>query len=169
MTADPPSLAFTGTDWNTEQTVTVSAAQDDDDQDETATVKHTVSGYGSVTTAADVAVSVEDDAPETVTVSFEQAAYTMAEGGTKVIKVVLDADPERAVTVPLTHTGEGGASNSDYRRRAGQRRLQQRGHGEDIHHHRHTGHGGRRRRVHQARLREPAARRDGRESPQRPR
>ena len=108
VTADPPSLAFTPTDWNTEQTVTVSAAQDGDDQDEAATVKHAVSGYGAVTSAADVAVSVQDDAPETVTVSFEQAAYTMAEGGTKVIKVALDADPERTVTVPLTHTGEGG-------------------------------------------------------------
>ena len=114
VTADPPSLTFTDQDWDTEQTVTVSAAHDGDDQDETATVKHTVSGYGTVTSAADVAVSVEDDAPETVTVSFEQAAYTMAEGGAKVIKVMLDADPERTVTVPLTHTGQGGASSSDY-------------------------------------------------------
>ena len=114
VTADPPSLTFTATDWNTEQTVTVSAAQDDDDQDEAATVKHTVSGYGAVTSAADVDVSVLDDAPETVTVSFEQAAYTMAEGGTKVIKVVLDADPERTITVPLTHVGQDGAGSSDY-------------------------------------------------------
>ena len=114
VTADPASLPFTPTDWNTEQTVTVSAAQDSDDQDETATVKHTVSGYGAVTSAADVAVSVQDDAPETVTVSFGQAAYTMAEGGTKLIRVVLDADPERTVTVPLTHSGQDGAGSSDY-------------------------------------------------------
>ena len=114
VTAEPASLTFTPTDWNTGQTVTVSAAQDGDDQDESATIKHTVSGYGTVTSAADVAVKVQDDAPQTVTVSFEQAAYTMAEGGTKLIKVLLDADPERAVTVPLTHSGEGGAGPTDY-------------------------------------------------------
>ena len=67
-----------------------------------------------MTSAADVAVSVLDDAPETVTVRFGQAAYTMAEGGTKVIRVLLDADPERTVTVPLTHAGQDGASSSDY-------------------------------------------------------
>ena len=114
VTADPASLAFTDQDWNVEQTVTVRAAQDGDDQDETATVKHAVSGYGAVTSAADVAVTVKDDAPETLTVSFGQAAYTMAEGGTKVIKVMLDADPERTITVPLTHAGQDGAGSSDY-------------------------------------------------------
>ena len=30
------------------------------------------------------------------------------------VKVTLDADPERTVTIPLTATGQGGASSDDY-------------------------------------------------------
>ena len=113
MTADPASLTFTTDNWDILQTVTVAAAQDNDDDDGTATIKHDVSGYGSVI-ASDVSVSVTDDAPETVEVSFEQGSYTVAEGGSVTVKVKLDEDPERTVTIPLTKTGQGGASSADY-------------------------------------------------------
>ena len=55
-------LTFTSSNWETAQTVTVSAADDADTADDTATVSHAVAGanYGSVT-AASVAVTVEDD------------------------------------------------------------------------------------------------------------
>ena len=44
-TAEPASLTFTTTKWNDEQTVTVSAAEDDDAIDEAAVIiSHTVSG-----------------------------------------------------------------------------------------------------------------------------
>ena len=113
VTADPASLTFTTDNWDILQTVTVAAAQDNDDDDGTATIKHDVSGYGSVI-ASDVSVSVTDDAPETVEVSFEQGSYTVAEGGSVTVKVKLDEDPERTVTIPLTKTGQGGASSADY-------------------------------------------------------
>ena len=59
VTAEPASLTFSASTWSTAQTVTVSAKQDDDAADDTATVTHTVSGadYGSVS-ASDVAVTV---------------------------------------------------------------------------------------------------------------
>ena len=38
----------------------------------------------------------------------------MAEGSTVTVKVQLDADPERTVTIPLTEEGQDGASNADY-------------------------------------------------------
>ena len=55
-------LTFTGSSWNLPQRVTVRAAQDADDEDDTATVSHLVSGadYAGVE-AGDVRVAVEDD------------------------------------------------------------------------------------------------------------
>ena len=114
VTAGPASLAFTDQNWDTAQTVTVSAAQDDNAGDETATITHTVAGYGTVTTADDVTVAVADDAPDSLAVSFEQDSYTVAEGSNVTVKVKLDADPERTVTIPITATDQDGASGDDY-------------------------------------------------------
>ncbi len=113
VTADPASLTFTTSNWDQAQTVTVRAAQDNDADDETATVTHEVTGYGSVT-AANVDVTLEDDAPDTVTVSYEESTYTVAEGNTVNVKVLLSADPERTVTVPVSKSNQGGASSADY-------------------------------------------------------
>ena len=54
----PSGLTFTSSNWSTAQTVTVSGEEDDDANDETVTVSHSVSGYSGVTTAADVSVTV---------------------------------------------------------------------------------------------------------------
>ena len=56
------ALTFTASNWNQPQTVTVTAAHDADDLDDTATVEHTVSGaeYAGVT-AGSVQVAVRDD------------------------------------------------------------------------------------------------------------
>ena len=54
-------LTFTVDNWDTAQTVTVKAGEDDDAANETATLTHTASGgdYASIT--ADLAVTVTDD------------------------------------------------------------------------------------------------------------
>ena len=114
VTAGPASLAFTDQNWDTAQTVTVSAAQDDNAGDETATITHTVAGYGTVTTADDVTVAVADDAPDSLAVSFGQDTYTVDEGSNVTVKVKLDEDPERTVTIPITATDQDGASGDDY-------------------------------------------------------
>ena len=118
VTADPASLTFTTTDWSVAQTVTVSAAQDADDADETATVTHTVASADDTAyegfSADDVAVTLNDDAPETVTVNFEDAAYTATEGAAVDVTVTLNLDPERTVTIPINHTPQGGATSADY-------------------------------------------------------
>ena len=49
-----------------------------------------------------------------VTVRFEQAAYSATEGGSVQVKVILSADPERSVTIPIEPTNRDGATNSDY-------------------------------------------------------
>ncbi len=113
VTADPASLTFTTSDWHTAQLVTVNAAADTDSVEDSATITHTVSGYGSVT-AEDVAVTVTEESLVEVSVSFEQAAYEVAEGADIVVKVILDQDPERTLTIPLTTTEEGGATSADH-------------------------------------------------------
>ena len=116
VTANPVTLTFTTTTWNTAQTVTVSAAHDPDSLGEaTTSITHTVSGggYGSVL-ADSVAVTVTDDDVPLVTVVYEQAMYTVAEGDSITVMVRLSEDPERTVTIPITKDNQGMTRNRDY-------------------------------------------------------
>ena len=124
VSTDPASLTFTDQDWDTPQLVTVTAAIDTDEDEDSATITHSVSGYGAVTVADDVAVTVLEADPVDVTVSFEMAAYSVDErddaSTTDVIenevaiKVTLSADPERTVPIHLTQTPQNGATIADY-------------------------------------------------------
>ena len=62
VTFSPPTLTFTTSTWNTVQQVTVTAAQDSDAVDDSATISHAVTGgdYAAVT-ADSVVVTVDDD------------------------------------------------------------------------------------------------------------
>ena len=116
VTAEPASLTFSSTDWNTPKTVTVNAAQDADAEDETATVTHTVTSTDSIYSGASansVAVSVTDDEVP-VTVQFGATTYEMVEGETVTVAVTLSADPERTVAIPITATPQDSASSADY-------------------------------------------------------
>ena len=57
------ALTFSTANWNTAQTVTVTGVEENngDGRDESVTVSHAVTGYGSVTTAAEVLVTVDDN------------------------------------------------------------------------------------------------------------
>ena len=101
-----PVLTFTALTWAAAQTVTVSAAADDDAADDTATVTHAVAGadYDGVT-AASVSVSVEDDDELRVTVMTAADPLAVAEDGSAVYTVVLTAAPSGTVTVTPTVTG----------------------------------------------------------------
>ena len=67
----------------------------------------------SSATANSVIVTVTDNDDPQVTVQFAQAAYTVAEGGTRSVTVRLSADPERTVVIPLVATGQG-ADTGDF-------------------------------------------------------
>jgi len=56
-------LTFSTGNWNAAQTVTVTGVEENDADagDESVNITHAVTGYGSVTTAADVQVTVTDD------------------------------------------------------------------------------------------------------------
>ena len=112
-------LTFTAANWATNQTVRVSAAEDDDDHlDEIATILHSVAsadGDYSGASASDVDVTVTDDEGVPVTVSFGAANYPVPEGDTVDVTVTLNRDPERTVVISITKTNQGGAVNGDYR------------------------------------------------------
>ena len=70
LTLDKTTLTFTSTNWDVAQTVTVTAAEDDDGvTDAGVTLTHTVSGggYGS-TTVPDVEVSITENDTAGVTI-----------------------------------------------------------------------------------------------------
>ena len=112
-------LTFTAANWATNQTVRVSAAEDDaDHDDETATISHSVTSadgdYQRITPPdINVAVTVTDDEEVPVEVSFDRATYVIDEGADRVVRVTLDVDPERTVTIPFVKT-EVGATSADY-------------------------------------------------------
>ena len=68
----------------------------------------------SASTPTETTITITDDDVPAVTVSFEKSAFTVAEGNSVAIKATLNADPERTVTIPLTKTGQGGATAADY-------------------------------------------------------
>ena len=115
VTVSPTTpLIFTTTNSATAQMVTVTAAQDADQADESATLTLDPSGdeYDFASSTA-LAVAVKDD-DIAVTVSFESDTYTAAEGDDVTVTVELSAKPQRSVTVPITTSNQGGASSDDY-------------------------------------------------------
>ena len=110
----PANVVFNSGD--TEKTFSFSATADDMD-DDGESVKL---GFGTLPAAVseettdEAVVSITDDDVPSVSVSFEQGAYTVAEGSSVTVKVKLSADPERTVTIPISKANQGGASNSDY-------------------------------------------------------
>ena len=114
VNVEPSEITFTADNWSTEQTVTVSADHDSDDEDDNAVLTHTARGADYAGLSVGLQVTVDDDAPDDVKVSFGSSTYTAAEGGTVEVTVTLDVDPERAVTIPLTTTNENGATDADH-------------------------------------------------------
>ena len=114
VTVTPSSLEFSSSDWDTAQTVTVRASEDDDGAVDEATVEHTVSGgdYGSET-APDVAVTVAENetASTTVTLTAEPGSVDEDAGATPVmVTAELDAAPRAVATVVTVSVGAGGDS-----------------------------------------------------------
>ena len=100
VTASSSTLTFTTANWNSAQTVTVSAGQDDDATNDMATLTHNPSGadYNSVSNAI-LSVTVTDDDTRGVTVT--PMSLSVNEGGTNTYTVVLDTEPTDTVTVTI--------------------------------------------------------------------
>ena len=118
LRVSPASHTFTNANWETLQTVTVSAVHDDGFSNDTGTITHRVrssdSDYNNRSIGS-VAVTVDDDEEVPVTVRFGRADYTVAEGGTVDVTVSLNRDPKRTVMIPIDTDDQNGASGADYR------------------------------------------------------
>ena len=110
----PANVTFNSGD--TEKEFTFTAAQDtvDDDNESVKLTFGTLPTIATAGTTDETVVSSTDDDDPSVTVSFGAATYTVAEGSSVTVRVQLNADPERTVTIPITKTNEGGASDSDH-------------------------------------------------------
>ena len=100
------ALTFTTMNWRTAQTVTATAAQDDDASNErSVAIAHEASGgdYGDVS-ATLTATMVDDDAPALLLATSTLAASGVAEGGTTIYAVRLATEPSGAVIVAATAT-----------------------------------------------------------------
>jgi hypothetical protein len=116
-TADPAQLTFTSGNWDTEQTVTVTGADDDvDDGDLAYTIEVTVNASTAdaayeVLDPDDVAVTNSDDDTAGITVDPTSGLVTTEEGGEGTFTVVLDSEPtgEVVIDVASDDAGEGSA------------------------------------------------------------
>ena len=114
VTVTPSQVVFTDSDWDAE-TVTINtsgAADDEDDGNETFTLRHGVLGGGYTGTPADDvdATVVDDEAPQVV---ITTTAVTVNEGATFTYTVTLTQAPsaDETVTVDLVfNTGDFSAS-----------------------------------------------------------
>ena len=106
LTLDKTTLTFTTGNWDTAQTVTVKAGQDDDGANDTATLTHTASGgdYASVSNTLPVTVTDDDSAD----IVLSETDLTVTEGvaaGTS-YTVALATEPTGEVTVTVSgHAG----------------------------------------------------------------
>ena len=116
FTFTPPTLTFTMDNWDLGRTVTVTGTSDADALDHTGVIAHTVASTDSNYrgTAARVSVTVMDTDDIPVTVTFEQVSYEVAEGSSVTVKLLLNADPDRTVTIPVTRSNEGTTTDADY-------------------------------------------------------
>ena len=115
-TGVPASVTFGPTE--TSQTITFEAATDSDNDDGEKVLlgfgTSLPTGVSAGTTSATTVTITDDDVPQ-VTVSFNQAAYTVAEGDMVTVTVTLSAAPERPVEIPITAMDQGGATSpADY-------------------------------------------------------
>ena len=101
ITADRTSLVFTTQNWSAAQEVTVSAAEDDDAINGSATITHTASGgdYADVTISSVTATELDND---TRGVTVAPTTLRVPEGGSAAYTVVLDTQPSADVTITLT-------------------------------------------------------------------
>ena len=108
----PASITFSSGVLTRTFDVTATDDGEDDDGESVAI------GFGDlpsrVSGGAETTVSIQDDDDPAVMMSFGSSSYEVPEGGTVEVTVVLSADPEREVSIPLVRTHRGGASAADY-------------------------------------------------------
>ena len=110
VTVTPTVLTFTTGDWSTAQTVTVTAVDDANADDETVAVTHTAASSDSTydnLAGTPVEVRVTDNETAGVTIAPGSLPSPVGEGGTGTYTVVLDSEPSQNVTVTAASDDTG--------------------------------------------------------------
>ena len=111
VTVTPTVLTFTTGNWDTAQTVTVTAVDDNDADDESVDVSYTAASTDAAynNLAGDVVtVTVTDNDDAGVTIVLAASLMSpVGEGGTGSYTVVLDSQPSGAVTVTAASADSG--------------------------------------------------------------
>ena len=120
----PTSVTFATTDTSKTFTFTANDDSDNDDGESVLLSFGTLPVRVNAGTPITSTVSITDDDDPFVTVQFGANAYTVEESDdastTDVteneveVTVTLSADPERMLTIPITATGQSGATSNDY-------------------------------------------------------
>ena len=104
VTFSPPTLTFTALNWNTVQPVTVTAAQDNDAVNDSATISHAVTGGDYVgVTVESVVVTVDDD----------ETADTTAPRVASIVRQTPTSSPTNADSLTWRVTFSEAVSNVD--------------------------------------------------------
>ena len=105
-------LTFTDQDWDTAQTVTVTAGEDDDAVSEAdVTLSHAVTGaseYEAIDADDVPSVLVTITENDSAGVTISESPLTIGEGASDTYTVVLDSEPAGEVTVTVTVGGHAG-------------------------------------------------------------
>ena len=104
----PTSFVFTNRNWYQPRTVTVTAIQDNDTNDETVTVTHSSVGGGFGPLTGTVTVTVVDDVLPPALV-FSPQQLSVGEGDTATYRLSLATQPTGAVTVAVSSGDSRGA------------------------------------------------------------
>ena len=106
LTVDVTSLHFTPADWDTAQTVKVTAAADADAVDEQATLTHTAKGGEYEDAAKDLPVTIDDD--EEAGIVLSKASLGPPEGSSSGESYTVRLSSQPTATTTVTITGHSG-------------------------------------------------------------
>ena len=109
-TVSPASRTFNTSNWNMDQTFTVSGVDDTDAQDETLTVSLTASGADYARVTGSVTVNVTDDDTPSPGLVINPSSLPVDEAGTAMFSVRLATQPTGNVTVSVTSSDTGAAT-----------------------------------------------------------
>ena len=108
VTVGTSTLTFTASNWDTAQTVTLTAAQDLDGQNESVEIAHaastaTASEYAGLSATFEAAV--DDD--ETAAIVLSPTSLSVNEASSATYTVALATQPTEAVAVAISGAGSG--------------------------------------------------------------
>ena len=117
FTVAPSTMTFTNQTWETTQSVTIDTAQDDDAEDELASVTHAFVGgdYDAMSVVAEVRVEDRETASDQVTLSVSPQRVAEAGGAQEVVIAArLNAAPRKAATTVRVESAAGTATEADF-------------------------------------------------------